>query len=212
MMPVLNGFETTAVIRNHSSAVRNHAVPVIALTARAFKEDRDICREAGMNDYLSKPIFVPDLLGMLERWAPIYSTQGAALQGSTDGGTIEPSLTSGIFDLAEFVLRNQGDINLSRDIAAIFIDSASEYIELIRKAVAALDAVALRQSAHKLKGAAANLSLSALSDIASMIESFAEIGDLEKAAEMLPELEQRAEESVQELKDVLIDPQGVSSQ
>jgi len=71
MMPVLNGYEATSAIRNQASAVRNHAIPVIALTAKAFKEDREICRAAGMDDYLSKPFFVPDLLAMLEKWCPL---------------------------------------------------------------------------------------------------------------------------------------------
>jgi len=71
MMPVLNGYEATSAIRNQASAVRNHSIPVIALTAKAFKEDREICRAAGMDDYLSKPFFAPDLLAMLEKWCPL---------------------------------------------------------------------------------------------------------------------------------------------
>src|ERR1039457_352851 len=197
MMPVLNGYEATAVIRNKSSAVRNHAIPVIALTARAFKEDRDICRVAGMDDYLSKPVFIPDLLVMLKKWLSIDSAQGTTFQGSIACENAESCVSSsGIFDLAEFVWRNQGDVELSRDIAAIFIDSAPEYVELICDAVAAQDTVVLRQSAHKLKGAAANLSSPALTETACKIESFADAGDLEKTAELLSELEQRVEQAV----------------
>ena len=68
MMPVLNGFETTAVIRDPSSAVRNHAIPVVALTAKAFKEDRASCLAAGMDDYLAKPIEITKVLAVLEKW------------------------------------------------------------------------------------------------------------------------------------------------
>jgi signal transduction histidine kinase/ActR/RegA family two-component response regulator len=83
MMPVMNGYEATAVIRDISSAVRNHAIPVIALTAKAFKEDSGICRAAGMNDYLSKPVYIPDLLAILERWLPSDSSCGTPTIGST---------------------------------------------------------------------------------------------------------------------------------
>jgi two-component system sensor histidine kinase/response regulator len=69
MMPVLDGYEATAAIRDRASKVRNHAVPVIALTANAMREDRDNCLAAGMDDYLSKPIVVPVLLAMLEKWS-----------------------------------------------------------------------------------------------------------------------------------------------
>lgn len=68
MMPLMNGYEATAAIRNPASAVRNHTIPVIALTANAMKEDRDRCLESGMNDYLAKPIDFPKLLTMLEMW------------------------------------------------------------------------------------------------------------------------------------------------
>ncbi len=68
MMPVMNGYEATAAIRDPASAVRNHTIPVIALTANAMKEDRDRCLESGMNDYLAKPIDFPKLLTLLEMW------------------------------------------------------------------------------------------------------------------------------------------------
>ena len=76
MMPVLNGYEATAVIRDPTSAVRNHAIPVIALTAKALKEDHDVCCAAGMDDYLSKPVYVADLLLMMKKWVGPVSDQG----------------------------------------------------------------------------------------------------------------------------------------
>jgi two-component system, sensor histidine kinase len=68
MMPVMNGYEATAVIRSPDSAVRNHSIPVIALTANAMKEDRDTCIAAGMDDYHQKPIEFIELFALLERW------------------------------------------------------------------------------------------------------------------------------------------------
>ncbi|MDD2540322.1 MAG: PAS domain S-box protein [Desulfuromonadaceae bacterium] len=68
MMPEMNGFEVTAVIRDPASAVRRHDLPVIALTGNAMKRDRDRCIAAGMNDHLPKPLMLPDLLTMLEKW------------------------------------------------------------------------------------------------------------------------------------------------
>ncbi|HEY6837932.1 MAG TPA: ATP-binding protein, partial [Geobacteraceae bacterium] len=68
MMPQMNGYEATAAIRDPSSAVRNHAIPIIALTANAMREDRDKCLAAGMDDYLKKPLKINDLVAMLEKW------------------------------------------------------------------------------------------------------------------------------------------------
>ena len=68
MMPVVDGFKATAAIRDRASKVRNHAIPVIAVTANAMRDDRDKCHAAGMDDYLAKPIDVGVLLAMLEKW------------------------------------------------------------------------------------------------------------------------------------------------
>jgi CheY-like chemotaxis protein len=70
MMPETNGYEATSVIRDPASGVRDHTIPVIALTANAMQKDRDRCLAAGMNDYLAKPIEVTKMLAMLEKWLP----------------------------------------------------------------------------------------------------------------------------------------------
>ena len=211
MMPVLNGYEATTVIRDLTSKVRNHNIPVIALTANAMREDHERCLAVGMNDYLSKPIEVPELHAMLEKWLSPSTTCRA---GSEESGTEAKSCASTessasaseIFNMAEFVRRNLGDLLLSRDVAAIFIDSATEYKEAIRTTLAAQDPVALSQAAHKLKGGAANLALPQLSETARMIELHAKEGDLEKALELLPELEQRLEQAVEAIHTLLITP------
>lgn len=68
MMPGMNGFEATAVIRDQGSSVRNHDIPIIALTANAMRTDREKCLAAGMDDYLAKPLEVTALAAMLEKW------------------------------------------------------------------------------------------------------------------------------------------------
>jgi PAS domain S-box-containing protein len=68
MMPEMNGYEVTAVIRDPASAVRRHDIPVIALTGNAMKQDRDRCIAAGMDDHLAKPLLLPNMLAMLEKW------------------------------------------------------------------------------------------------------------------------------------------------
>jgi CheY-like chemotaxis protein len=60
-MPVMDGLEATRIIRSPESHVINHAVPVIAMTAHAMAGDRKICLDAGMDDYITKPVN-PDIL------------------------------------------------------------------------------------------------------------------------------------------------------
>ncbi len=69
-MPVMDGFEATRQIRNPLSNVLDHAVPVIAMTANAMKEDRAECLKAGMSDHITKPIQIAALRRMIGQWVP----------------------------------------------------------------------------------------------------------------------------------------------
>ena len=68
LMPEMDGFEATAMIRDPGSSVLNHDIPIIAMTANAMQGDRENCLEAGMNDYLAKPVKKADLELMLDKW------------------------------------------------------------------------------------------------------------------------------------------------
>ena len=74
MMPEMNGYEVTAVIRDPASAVRRHDIPVIALTGNAMKQDVDVCIAAGMDDHLPKPLILDDLLAKLDNWLRTTNT------------------------------------------------------------------------------------------------------------------------------------------
>jgi two-component system, sensor histidine kinase and response regulator len=67
-MPVMGGYEATAVIRDSSSSVLNHQVPIVAMTAHAMKGDREKCLESGMNDYIAKPIKPLEIIAVIEKW------------------------------------------------------------------------------------------------------------------------------------------------
>ena len=78
-MPEMDGFEATRIIRDRGSAVLDHAVPVIAMTANAFPEDRARALSSGMDDFLSKPVDRAVLAGMLEKWLQqLRQTRAAA--------------------------------------------------------------------------------------------------------------------------------------
>jgi CheY-like chemotaxis protein len=67
-MPVMDGYQATAMIRDTTTGVKNPNVPVVAMTARAMQGDREKCLQAGMNDYLSKPVVWETLTTVLYRW------------------------------------------------------------------------------------------------------------------------------------------------
>jgi CheY-like chemotaxis protein len=80
-MPEANGFEATRTIRDPRSPVRNHQIPVIAMTAHAMSGDREQCLAAGMDDYLPKPVTPRALAAVLGRWLP-------AAPAPTDGSGV----------------------------------------------------------------------------------------------------------------------------
>lgn len=66
-MPGLDGYDATRIIRNENSSVRNHSIPIIAMTANAMMGDREKCLEAGMNDYVTKPVNIQKLTSAIKR-------------------------------------------------------------------------------------------------------------------------------------------------
>ncbi len=75
-MPVMDGVEATRRIRDHESPVPNHAVPIIAMTAHTMAGDRDAFLAAGMDDFVSKPVTLQRLAGVLARWLPSAAAGG----------------------------------------------------------------------------------------------------------------------------------------
>jgi CheY-like chemotaxis protein len=69
-MPELDGLETTRLIRDPNSPVRHHNIPIVAMTANAMRGDRERCLDAGMNDYVRKPVSPRDFVDALNRWLP----------------------------------------------------------------------------------------------------------------------------------------------
>ncbi len=67
-MPVMDGFDATRHIRRWESEHYKSRIPIVALTAAAFDHDRQHCFDAGMDDYLSKPVSITELREILKRW------------------------------------------------------------------------------------------------------------------------------------------------
>jgi signal transduction histidine kinase/ActR/RegA family two-component response regulator len=81
-MPEMDGFEATKIIRDLKSTVLDHEVPVVAMTANAFPEDRARALAGGMNDFLAKPVDRSVLAGMLAKWIkPVEDKESRAAAG-----------------------------------------------------------------------------------------------------------------------------------
>ena len=99
-MPVMDGFTATTRIRAWEAAQQQSRLPIVALTASAFQEDRDRCQEAGMDDFLSKPVSLDALRKLLERWLAPADTARTTTMAQVSGTTpIEESAAPRPLDL-----------------------------------------------------------------------------------------------------------------
>ena len=90
-MPGMDGLEATRGIRDRSSRVLNRGIPIIAMTANAMKADEDRCREAGMDDFLAKPVQPLELLARIERWIAALGDIDAANRSQEAAQSEQPS-------------------------------------------------------------------------------------------------------------------------
>ena len=67
-MPMMNGYDATGEIRKYEKAMQFDNCPIIALTANAMQGDREKCLEAGMDDFMSKPVIMDDLHALVRKW------------------------------------------------------------------------------------------------------------------------------------------------
>ncbi|HPO16364.1 MAG TPA: response regulator [Candidatus Hydrogenedentes bacterium] len=183
-MPEMDGLTVTRQIRNPGSAVRNHAVPIIAMTAHAMKGDREECLKAGMDDYVSKPVSPKELADAIERQL-VRATQRPKTRLAPPGTDGEEM----IFDKQSALARVGGDEAILNEILDVYLEDAALQIELLHKTAAGNDAVALARQAHSLKSAAGNVGAAAMREIAFTIESAGREGNISLAASMIPVLE-----------------------
>lgn len=200
-MPVMDGFEATRLIRSGKTEVPDPRIPIIAMTAHAMKGDRERCLEAGMDDYISKPIAPRALAEALEKWSgktrarpvPPGPAAPTAPAAETPRQKVEPSGEAPVFDRQALLDRLLGDEALARDILAGFLDDMAGQIDALRGFVARGDAESVGGKAHAIKGAAANAGGLAVSAAARELEKAARAGRLEEVAALLPELERQFE-------------------
>ncbi len=207
-MPVLDGLAATRQIRQREAkAGRRPAapakdsalslrgpLPVIAMTATAFTEDRESCLAAGMNDYITKPVTPEVLAKMLSKWLPPEPGTAApnpSLEPVPEAVAMEeaegPHLT--VYDRAAFLARLTGDESFVRTIEQRFLQQTLGRMETIRHCVVQGEVKSAGVLAHKIRGAAAEISAEALREAAARMERAAVAEDTTTLQKLLPELE-----------------------
>ncbi|MFO7867206.1 MAG: response regulator [Candidatus Aminicenantes bacterium] len=189
-MPEMNGIEATRAIRSGKTGVLNPKIPIIAMTAHAMKGDRELLIEAGMNDYISKPIAPQVLEETLEKWLGNAGKQQPS-DAASRGAAEEPPENLPVFDRKALMTRLMGDEDLSRKVIADFLEDMPKRILALKQHLDQGDAESAGFQAHAIKGAAATVGGMALSAVASSMEEAGKAGRLEEIVSLVPEMERQ---------------------
>ncbi|MFN3075877.1 MAG: response regulator [Alphaproteobacteria bacterium] len=181
-MPVMDGYEATRHVR--ALQERQH-LPIIAMTANAMAQDRQQCLRVGMNDHISKPIDVEQMLSTLKRWmkpTPVVVSSAQMEMGTETGTESEPPGGKEVsgeeipfelpgFDIPAVMSRLQGDGRLLRKLLRGFADTNAGISKRIRQALDDDNILAAQRLVHTLKGTAGNLGAMELFRAAEAFES-----------------------------------------
>ena len=193
-MPVMDGMQATRIIRDPASAVLNKHTTIIAMTAHALQGDREKFLNAGMDDYVSKPVTPQSLSECLEKWLPLETgaTTKQAPRKSKDAAPVSTQeLDEPVFDKTSMLARVMDDQDLARMVAEGFLEDIPQQIEALRSYLEAGDASGVEHQAHTIRGASANVCGEALRAVAYEMEKAGKAGNMEYAMTHLPEMERQ---------------------
>jgi len=204
-MPVMDGFEATRRIRQWEAGKGGH-LPIIAMTAHALKGDRERCIEAGMDDYVSKPLQPQALIIAIDRWVQprdeeteraaetrrdvILFGDTAASAPSSHGQQAAGEKTEELpMNIADALPRFSDDRKFLAEMCQEFIEHLSTRIEVMKNTLQAGDVISLNRHAHSLKGLSANFSANIVSSLAAELEQRTKQGDVTDAAALIDKIE-----------------------
>ncbi|MCP4107678.1 MAG: response regulator [Desulfobacteraceae bacterium] len=201
-MPEMDGIEATEIIRDPGSKVRDHNIPIIAMTAHAMRGDRDHYIKAGMDDYISKPLNPDEVFAAIRN---LLSGMGylnrKSVSQDTSGTSSQAARENKVFNRDELLSRVGGNEKVCRDI----IKELPKYLlnEIIKLKAFANEnnAKMVEIQGHNIKGTAANFAARRLTDIAYEIELAGNKGELDETDSLIEKLEQEAKKLVSALNN-----------
>ena len=196
-MPEMDGFEASREISRRWAGDRRPRI--VAMTANAMQGDRELCLAAGMDDYMSKPIRVEELVAALER--------STAREGDRIRAEVPPSTE--VLDRAALErLRATMGAGFLDELLPTFLEDSRELVGTMRRALGENDADSFRRAAHSLKSNAASFGAMTLSTLAKDLEALAKSGSLDGAAPRVERLAGECERVARALREVEREPRS----
>jgi CheY-like chemotaxis protein len=195
-MPDMDGLAATrSIVRDWPSEKRPH---IVAMTANAMQGDREMCLEAGMNDYISKPIRIERLIESLSRCQPLadvqreggvynpVSIEGIETAGETESGATVEQITPDSDGLAATVRESldslaAGDSEFLLEIIDTFLEDTPDLLQQMSRGVKQAEPASLRIAAHSLKSNSADFGAEILRDLCKQAEAMGREGALDGA-------------------------------
>ena len=164
-MPEMDGFEATEKIRANESATKRH-VPIIAMTAHAMKGDRERCLEAGMDDYVPKPISSETLFNTIDALVDQHQGSDTVSMSEETQGTPDTPL----FDRNALLPAFDNDWDFFMEVVDMFVADYPQMMTDINQAIDQQDPSKLERTAHALKGMLGNFQVEASVEKAFALE------------------------------------------
>ncbi|MGH7171570.1 MAG: response regulator [Gemmataceae bacterium] len=202
-MPEMDGMAATVEIRKSEQSTGKH-IPIVAMTAHAMKGDKEKCLQAGMDDYVSKPIRRQELADVIARVAkrflspdPSKPRQASEANGKED----EPARR--ILDAEALMDEYDGDKDVLRRMVEIFDRDCKGRLAKLREAIQAGNARVVKEEAHALKGGVGVFYASAVYETAFALESMGAKEELREAHGTFCILERQLQSLRQKLDELI---------
>jgi len=195
-MPEMDGLEATRnIVVNWQADSRPK---IIAMTANAMQGDREKCLEAGMDDYISKPILIEEMQRALEQWGQMAITEKDELSTTSQAGSIiDLKIIAGLRDMSE-----KDEPSFLYELIGLFLELSPGLVNEMKESAQKGDAFHMMQAAHKLKGSSFNLGARYLADICQKIETKGRNNDFSEMDLLTEQLHNGYEQTSLELKRI----------
>jgi signal transduction histidine kinase/DNA-binding response OmpR family regulator len=194
-MPDMDGLEATRQITRRWS--RPERPRIVAMTANAMQDDRERCLAAGMDDYVSKPIRVDELVAALERGSAAPARSAGPPRGPADRLAASPLDRA----VLEQLRATMGD-GILDELTSTFVEDSQELVSTLRGALGTGDVDVFRRAAHSLKSNAASFGALTLSTLAGELEALAKSGGLGGAGPRVERLAGECDRVARALQEV----------